>query len=201
MVKMCKLIKMFGLVLKGEIIQQLQEVNPKTYIGTGKVVEEAQALLKSINEELKQNGESLCCMAVFNGELMPGQQRVPKNAFNCKVIENDFLADADDDKVVKVVGQTTLILDIFAQHARTREGKLQVHEYRKPHLTKMWTHLEWQSRSGGVGLRGPVETQLLVDTRILWDWILVLRDKIDMVQRQRSLHQSWHWLATPTPGS
>ncbi len=160
MVKMCKLIKMSGLVLKGEIIQRLQEVNPKTYIGTGKVVEEAQALLESINEELKQNGESLCCMAVFNGKLMPGQQRAPENAFNCKVIENDFLADADDDKVVKVVGQTTLILDIFAQHARTREGKLQVHEYRKPHLTKMWTHLERQSRSGGVELRGPGETQL-----------------------------------------
>ena len=61
---------------------------------------------------------------------------------------------------MKVVGQTTLILDIFAQHARTREGKLQVHEYRKPHLTKMWMHLKWQSRSRGVGLRGAGETQL-----------------------------------------
>ena len=66
----------------------------------------------------------------------------------------------DDNKVMKVMGQTALILDIFTQQARSREGKLQVHEYRKPHLTKMWTHLEWQSGSGGVRLRGPGETQL-----------------------------------------
>ncbi len=72
MVKMCKLIKMSGLVLKGEIVQQLQEVDPNTYIGTRKVGE-AQALLELINEELKRNGESSCCMAVFEAELMPGQ--------------------------------------------------------------------------------------------------------------------------------
>jgi GTP-binding protein HflX len=142
------------------------------YISTGKVGE-AQALLRLINKELKQNGESSCCMVVFNAELTPGQQRVPKNAFNCKVIKNDFLAGADNNEVVKVVGWTALILNIFAHYARTREGKLQVNKYRKPHLKKMWTHLEWQSGSGGA----------------LWDWILVLRDKIDMVQRQRDLHQ------------
>jgi GTP-binding protein HflX len=159
MVKMGKLIKTSGLVLKGEIVQRLQEVNPKTYIGTGKVGE-VQALLKLINKELKQNGKLLCCTVVFNTKLMPEQQRAPENPFNCKVIENDFLADVDDNEVVKVVGQTALILDIFAQHACTREGKLQVHEYHKPHLTKMWTHLKRQSGSRGVGLRGPWETQL-----------------------------------------
>jgi len=95
--------------------------------------------------------------------------------------------------VVKVVDRTALILDIFAQHAKTREGKLQVdlalHEYRKPRLTRMWTHLERQSGSGGVGLRGPGETQLEVDKRILRDRILVLKEKIDDVQKQRDLHR------------
>ncbi len=86
-----------------------------------------------------------CCTMMFNAELTPGQQKALENAFNRKVIENDFLADADDDTVVKVVDRTALILDIFAQHTRTREGKLQVdlalHEYCKPRLTRMWTHL------------------------------------------------------------
>ena len=95
--------------------------------------------------------------------------------------------------VINVVDRTALILDIFAQHAKTREGKLQVdlalHEYRKPRLTKMWTHLERQSGSGGVGLRGPGETQLEVDKRILRDRILVLKKKIEDVQKQRDLHR------------
>lgn len=192
MVEMRELIKTAGLSLEGEIVQRLQEVNPKTYIGTGKVVE-AQSLLGAINEELERRGESACCTVVFDAELTPGQQKALENAFNRKVIENDFLAGADDDEVVKVVDRTALILDIFAQHARTREGKLQVdlalHEYRKPRLTRMWTHLERQSGSGGVGLRGPGETQLEVDKRILRDRILVLKEKIDMVQKQRDLHR------------
>ena len=128
-----------------------------------------------------------------DAELHPGQQKALENAFNKKVIENDFLAGANDDEVIKVVDRTALILDIFAQHAKTREGKLQVdlalHEYRKPRLTRMWTHLERQSGSGGVGLRGPGETQLEVDKRILRDRILVLKGKIDDVQKQRDLHR------------
>ncbi|KAL3808618.1 hypothetical protein ACHAXA_008999 [Cyclostephanos tholiformis] len=193
---MRELIKTAGLVLEGEIVQRLQEVNPKTYIGTGKV-REAQALLASINENLERRDggvtSSGCRTVVFDAELTPGQQKALENAFNRRVIENDFLAGADDDTVVKVVDRTALILDIFAQHARTREGKLQVdlalHEYRKPRLTRMWTHLERQSGSGGVGLRGPGETQLEVDKRILRDRILVLKEKIDMVQKQRDLHR------------
>ncbi len=74
MVKMRKLITTSGLVLEGEIVQQLQEVNPKTYIGTGKVGE-VQALLGLINKELKWNGKLSCCMVVFDAELTPGQQR------------------------------------------------------------------------------------------------------------------------------
>jgi len=195
MVEMRELIKTSGLVLEGEIIQRLQEINPKTYIGSGKVIE-CQSLLANINDKLEQQAEfvsSGCCTVVFDAELTPGQQKALENAFNRKVIENDFLAGADDDTVVKVVDRTALILDIFAQHAKTREGKLQVdlalHEYRKPRLTKMWTHLERQSGSGGVGLRGPGETQLEVDKRILRDRIIILKSKIDEVQKQRDLHR------------
>ncbi|KAL7471830.1 hypothetical protein ACHAXS_012707 [Conticribra weissflogii] len=181
MTEMRELIKTAGLSLQGEITQRLQEVNPKTYIGTGKV-KEAQELLEQVG----------CCTVVFDAELTPGQQKALENVFNRKVIENDFLG-SDDEDVVKVVDRTALILDIFAQHAKTREGKLQVdlalHEYRKPRLTRMWTHLERQSGSGGVGLRGPGETQLEVDKRILRDRILVLKEKIDDVQKQRDLHR------------
>eukprot|EP00985_Skeletonema_marinoi_P028162 scaffold24220_cov82-Skeletonema_marinoi.AAC.1 len=162
---MRELIKTAGLNLGGEITQRLQEVNPRTYIGTGKV-KEAQQLLDEINEKLDHRNEGTCCTVVFDAELTPGQQKALENVFNKKVIENDFLG-SDNDEVVKVVDRTALILDIFAQHAKTREGKLQVdlalHEYRKPRLTRMWTHLERQSGAGGVGLRGPGETQLEVD--------------------------------------
>ncbi|KAL3792178.1 hypothetical protein HJC23_009642 [Cyclotella cryptica] len=189
MIEMRELIKTAGLQLRGEITQRLQEINPKTYIGTGKVVE-AQTLLGKINEDFEKEGASPCCTVVFDAELTPGQQKALENAFNKKVIENDFLGS---DTVVKVVDRTALILDIFAQHAKTREGKLQVdlalHEYRKPRLTRMWTHLERQSGAGGVGLRGPGETQLEVDKRILRDRILVLKEKIDGVQKQRDLHR------------
>ena len=92
-----------------------------------------------------------------------------------------------------MIDRTALILDIFAQHAKTREGKLQVdlalHEYRKPRLTKMWTHLERQSGAGGVGLRGPGESQLEIDKRLLKDRIIVLKRKIDNVQKQRDIHR------------
>lgn len=189
--EMRELIKTAGLNLEGEITQRLQEVNPRTYIGTGKV-KEAQQLLDEINEKLEQRNEGTCCTVVFDAELTPGQQKALENVFNRKVIDNDFLG-SDNEEVVKVVDRTALILDIFAQHAKTREGKLQVdlalHEYRKPRLTRMWTHLERQSGAGGVGLRGPGETQLEVDKRILRDRILVLKGKIDDVQKQRDLHR------------
>mmetsp|Transcript_33338 Transcript_33338/g.70135 ORF Transcript_33338/g.70135 Transcript_33338/m.70135 type:complete len:647 (+) Transcript_33338:174-2114(+) len=190
LVEMRELIKTSGLSLQGEITQRLQEVNPRTYIGTGKV-KEVQSLMEEINKKLEKSGEGECCTVVFDAELSPGQQKALENAFNTKVIENDFLGSEKD--VVKVVDRTALILDIFAQHAKTREGKLQVdlalHEYRKPRLTRMWTHLERQSGAGGVGLRGPGETQLEVDKRILKDRILVLKGKINDVQKQRDLHR------------
>ncbi|EJK47620.1 hypothetical protein THAOC_33645 [Thalassiosira oceanica] len=191
MVEMRELIQTAGLALKGEITQRLQEVNPRTYIGSGKV-DEAKQLLATINDELERRGEGECCTVVFDAELYPGQQKALENAFNKKVIDNDFLG-SDQEDVVKLPVTYSGHLDIFAQHAKTREGKLQVdlalHEYRKPRLTRMWTHLERQSGSGGVGLRGPGETQLEVDKRILRDRILVLKAKIDDVQKQRDLHR------------
>merc|ERR1711935_629280 len=131
-----------------------------------------------------------CETIIFDAEISPRQQKALENAFNKKALQNDFLGA---DQEIKVIDRTALILDIFAQHAKTREGKLQVnlalHEYRKPRLTKMWTHLERQSGAGGVGLRGPGEKQIEMDQRIIKDRIQVLQKKIDNVQKQRQLHR------------
>jgi len=174
MKEMKELIKTAGLDCVGEITQRLQEVNPKTYVGSGKV-EEAKHFME----------EHDCCTIVFDAELTPGQQKALENAFNKNVLQNDFLVQ---EREIKVIDRTALILDIFAQHAKTREGKLQVdlalHEYRKPRLTKMWTHLERQSGAGGVGLRGPGESQLEIDRRLVRDRIITLKQKIDNVQKQ-----------------
>jgi GTPase len=179
MIEMRELIRTAGLEIAGEITQRLQEINPKTYIGSGKV-QEAKGLME----------ETDCCTIVFDAELTPGQQKSLENAFNRNLLQNDFLVQ---DQEIKVVDRTALILDIFAQHARTKEGKLQVdlalHEYRKPRLTRMWTHLERQSGAGGVGLRGPGESQLEIDKRLVRDRIISLKKKIDDVQKQRTIHR------------
>ncbi|KAG7346394.1 GTP-binding protein [Nitzschia inconspicua] len=179
MVEMRELIRTAGMEIAGEVTQRLQEVNPKTYVGSGKV-QEAKALMEEMD----------CSTIVFDAELTPGQQKALENIFNRNLLQNDFLVQ---DQEIKVVDRTALILDIFAQHARTREGKLQVdlalHEYRKPRLTKMWTHLERQSGAGGVGLRGPGESQLEIDKRLVRDRIITLKKKIDDVQKQRTIHR------------
>jgi len=182
--EMRELIRTAGLDCVGEITQRLNQVNPRTYVGSGKVLEA---------KELMEQHPG-CCTIVFDAELTPGQQKALENAFNKQVLQNDFLgASGGDDGTIKVIDRTALILDIFAQHAKTREGKLQVdlalHEYRKPRLTRMWTHLERQSGAGGVGLRGPGERQLEIDKRLLRDRIGVLKQKIDDVQKQRTLHR------------
>jgi GTPase len=181
MTEMAELIRTAGMEIVGEITQRLNEVNPKTYIGSGKVTEAM--------DLLKQQGS---CTVVFDAELTPRQQKHLENIFNKKLLQNDFLGTGEEAEI-KVIDRTALILDIFAQHAKTREGKLQVdlalHEYRKPRLTKMWTHLERQSGAGGVGLRGPGESQLEIDKRLLRDRITVLQQKIDDVQKHRSMHR------------
>lgn len=171
-----------GLDVVDHITQRLPQVHPRTYMGTGKVQE-----VKGRLEELED-----CCTVLVDAELSPGQQKALEKAFNTELLQNDF-NQADTTDKIKVIDRTALILDIFAQHARTREGKLQVdlalHEYRKPRLTKMWTHLERQSGAGGVGLRGPGESQLEIDKRLVRDRIITLQRKINAVQQQRSLHR------------
>lgn len=177
--EMKELIKTAGMEVVGEVTQKLNEINPKTYINTGKVAE-AKAVLAELDAST----------IVFDAELTPGQQKALENAFNKNLIQNDFLVS---EREIKVIDRTALILDIFAQHARTREGKLQVdlalHEYRKPRLTKMWTHLERQSGAGGVGLRGPGESQLEIDKRLVRDRIITLKQKIDEIQKQRTMRR------------
>lgn len=181
MEEMKDLIRTCGMELVGVVTQRLNQINPKTYIGTGKVKE---------TKELLEDLDS--CTVVFDAELTPGQQKHLENAFNKQIIQNDFMG-SEQLRQIKVIDRTALILDIFAQHARTREGKLQVdlalHIFRKPRLTKMWTHLERQSGAGGVGLRGPGESQLEIDKRLLRDRIIVLKRKIDAVQSQRDIHR------------
>jgi GTP-binding protein HflX len=178
MIEMRELVDTAGLKLVGEITQRLNQINPKTFIGKGKVREASQLL-----EQLDSH------TIVFDAELTPGQQKALENAFNKKELLDDFSVTSE----IKVIDRTALILDIFAQHAKTREGKLQVdlalHEYRKPRLTRLWTHLERQSGAGGVGLRGPGEAQLEIDKRLLRDRIQILKQKIDQIQKQREIHR------------
>lgn len=179
MSEMEELIKTAGMELVGVVTQRLEKPNPKTYVGSGKVIEAYDLAM-----------ERECCTIVFDAELSPGQQKALENSLNKKALDNDFMGSEGD---VKVIDRTALILDIFAQHAKSREGKLQVelalYEYRKPRLTRMWTHLGRQSGAGGVGLRGPGESQLEIDKRLLSERILTLKGKIDDVQKQRDLHR------------
>ncbi|MEN6392290.1 MAG: GTPase HflX, partial [Anaerolineaceae bacterium] len=143
------LAKTAGLDVVGQDIQKLDRPNPNTFIGSGKV-EEIQALLHELQADV----------VLFDEELSPRHLRELEEKWGYPI---------------RVIDRTALILDIFAQHAATREGALQVelaqYEYRLPRLTRAWTHLSRQAgggggRSGGVGgvgLRGPGETQLEVD--------------------------------------
>lgn len=133
--------------------------DPKFFIGSGKVEE-----LKSIVTEFE--GETV----IFNHALSPSQERNLEIELNCKVI-----------------ARTSLILDIFAQRARTNEGKLQVElaqlGYLQTRLVRGWTHLERQK--GGIGMRGPGETQLETDRRLLKNKISALREELIEVEKQR----------------
>jgi GTP-binding protein HflX len=165
-----------GLSVVGETRQRLQSPHPKTYVGSGKVNE-----IRALAEE------TLADVVLFDEELSPRHQRE---------LEKEFGED------VLVLDRTALILDVFAQHARTREGALQVelaqYEYRLPRLTRAWTHLARQAgggagrtgAAGGVGLRGPGETQLEVDRRDIGRRIGHLKDEIEKVRAHRGRHRS-----------
>src|SRR5512138_3064433 len=165
-----------GLEVAGELTQKLDRPHVKTYIGPGKVDE-----LKMLVEE------TVSQVVIFDDELSPRHQRELQEALG---------------RSVKVLDRTALILDIFAQHAHTSEGMLQVelaqYEYYLPRLTGQWTHLERQAgggggrtgSSGGVGLRGPGETQLEVDKRVIRKRISHLKKELEKVSAHRERYRA-----------
>jgi len=165
-----------GLDVVGELTQKLDHPNPHTFIGPGKI-EELQALAE----------ETLSQVIIFDDELSPRHQRE---------LEKIFAPN------VRIIDRTALILDIFAQHAHTAEGMLQVelaqYEYFLPRLTGQWTHLARQAgggggrtgSTGGVGLRGPGETQLEVDRRQIRSRIKHLKDELEKVRAHRMRYRA-----------
>lgn len=137
--------------------------DPTTYIGSGKVDELAQAIM-----------QTKASLVIFNHDLSPAQQRNLSVRLSCNVID-----------------RTSLILDIFAQRAKSYEGKLQVElaqlEHLATRLVRGWTHLERQK--GGIGLRGPGETQLETDRRLIRKRVKLLKEKLATLQRQRNVQR------------
>ena len=168
------LAKTAGVRAIARITQRLESPHPATLIGSGKVEE-----LRMAVTELGAN------VVIFDDELSPRQQRE---------LEQTLGEEA------KVVDRTALILDIFARHARTREGAVQVelaqYEYRLPRLTRAWTHLARQAggraggASGGVGVRGPGETQLEVDRREIDRRIVFLKQQLAEISKHREHYRS-----------
>ncbi len=169
--ELAQLARTAGLRVAGRCRQRLAEANPSTYVGKGKLAELAL--------EARAAGAGVL---LFDDELTPGQARN---------IERE-LGDG-----LKVLDRTGLILDIFAQHARTREGQIQVelaqYAYLQPRLAGLWTHLIRQAGGRtaggvGVGLRGPGETQLETDRRRIRSRIDALRRQLEQVRRSRAVH-------------
>ena len=175
LIELSRLASTAGLNVIGQTTQKLNTPNSKTFIGSGKVDE-----VKSLA------GETQAEVILFDDELSPRHQRELE-----KIWGDNF----------RVLDRTALILDIFAQHASTREGALQVelaqYEYRLPRLTRAWTHLARQagggggrSGVGGVGLRGPGETQLEVDRRDINRRIDRLKGDLEKVRAYREQHRT-----------
>jgi GTP-binding protein HflX len=151
----------------GEVIkrftQKIDMPNPKTFIGTGK--------MKEVEEYVENNDVSV---VIFDDELSPGQLRNIERLLKCKILD-----------------RTSLILDIFAQRAQTSYSRTQVelaqYEYLLPRLTGLWTHLERQR--GGIGMRGPGETEIETDRRIVRDRIALLKKKIKTIDKQMSVQR------------
>jgi len=163
-----------GMVVVGYEVQSLVHPHPATFVGPGKARE-----IRERVDELAAN------VVLFDDELSPRHQRE---------LEEIFGEDT------KLLDRTALILDIFAQHAHTREGTLQVelaqYEYRLPRLTRAWTHLARQAggRAGGatgsVGVRGPGESQLETDRRMIRRRITHLKEELEKVRAHRKRHRA-----------
>jgi GTP-binding protein HflX len=151
----------------GEVVkrfsQKMDKPNPKTFVGTGKIEE--------IHNYVTQNAIDT---VIFDDELTPSQQKNITKILDCKVLD-----------------RTNLILDIFAQRAETSYARTQVElaqcQYLLPRLAGMWTHLERQK--GGIGMRGPGETEIETDRRIVRDRIALLKDKIKVIDKQMSVQR------------
>ncbi|MBP3484907.1 MAG: GTPase HflX [Oscillospiraceae bacterium] len=165
MAELAALVETAGGEAVGMLIQNRPTPDPRSFIGDGKVAE--------LKDFIERNE---CDLAVFDNELSPSQMRV-----------------LSEELGVKVLDRSGLILDIFAQRARTREGQLQVelaqYKYLLPRLTGMWTHLVRQTASGGsspIGTRGPGETQLETDRRHIRRKIQKLEEELAAVRKVRS---------------
>lgn len=152
-----------GTVVK-RFSQKMDKPNPKTFVGTGK--------LEEIKYFIKDNDIKT---VIFDDELTPSQSKNITKELDCKVLD-----------------RTNLILDIFAQRAETSYARTQVElaqcQYLLPRLTGMWTHLERQK--GGIGMRGPGETEIETDRRIVRDRISLLKDKIKVIDKQMATQRS-----------
>jgi len=147
-----------GAEVRGLFTQRLEVTHPKTFIGSGKLNEVREFVHK---EEID--------MVIFDDELTPSQLRNVEREMNCRILD-----------------RTNLILDIFAGRAQTAHAKTQVelaqYQYLLPRLTRMWTHLERQR--GGIGLRGPGETEIETDRRIIRDKISKLKEQLTKIDKQ-----------------
>ena len=153
-----------GVEVTKKFVQKLNNPNPKTFIGSGK--------LNEIKQYIKENNIDL---AIFDDELSPAQQKNLE-----KILE------------ITILDRTRLILDIFAQRAQTSYARTQVelaqYQYLLPRLTGMWTHLERQR--GGIGMRGPGETEIETDRRIVRDKIALLKKKLSAIDKQMATQRS-----------
>ncbi|GGG92614.1 GTPase HflX [Polaribacter pacificus] len=144
-------------------VQKLEKPHPKTFLGTGKL-EEVKAYIESHD----------IGTAIFDDELSPAQMRNIEKVLDCKILD-----------------RTNLILDIFAQRAQTSSAKTQVElaqcEYLLPRLTRLWTHLDKQK--GGIGMRGPGETEIETDRRIVRDKINILKKKLTTIDKQMAIQR------------
>lgn len=148
----------------GRFLQKIDTPNPKTFVGSGKI------------EEIKQFiTEREIGLVIFDDELSPSQLRNIERTLECKILD-----------------RSNLILDIFAKRAQTAHAKTQVelaqYQYLLPRLTRMWTHLERQK--GGIGMRGPGETQIETDRRIIKQKIALLKEKLKDIDKTMSIQRS-----------
>lgn len=152
-----------GAITMRKFLQKLPMANPRTFVGTGKI-EEIRVFIKENDVE----------MVIFDDELSPSQLRNIERILECKVLDRNIL-----------------ILDIFASRARTSHAKTQVElaqlQYMLPRLTRMWTHLGRQK--GGIGLRGPGESQIESDRRVIQDRISLMKEKLKDIDKQMAIQR------------